>query len=124
MTAPMDLALSPGSTFSSLTPAQLRRLQSLLIAALAEQRSQRQQHEAIVDLLAGEEAGAELELARMAFDRANEAIAEAEHALERVEHGDYGVCEICDRPIPFERLEALPAARLCVACLRPGGLLG
>jgi DnaK suppressor protein len=124
MTAPMDLARRPGSTATLLTPAQLRQVRSLLTVAVAEHRSQRRQHETLLELLAGEEAGVELEMARMAVDRVSEAIAEAEHALERLEHGDYGVCEICDRPIPFERLEALPPTRYCVACPRPGGLLG
>ncbi|HEV2754516.1 MAG TPA: TraR/DksA C4-type zinc finger protein [Actinomycetota bacterium] len=38
-----------------------------------------------------------------------------EHALAKLSDGTYGVCEICGEPIPEERLEALPAARYCVA---------
>ena len=41
-------------------------------------------------------------------------VAEVDAALERVDRGTYGVCEVCGRPIPEERLEAMPAARLCV----------
>ena len=37
-----------------------------------------------------------------------------EHALYRLDEGTYGTCEICGQPIPPERLEALPAATLCV----------
>ena len=47
-------------------------------------------------------------------------------ALEKLENGTYGKCEAClDEPlhlcdtcpnIPKQRLEALPTARLCVAC--------
>ena len=37
-------------------------------------------------------------------------------ALERIEQGTYGKCERCGEEIPFERLEALPSTRLCVAC--------
>lgn len=37
-----------------------------------------------------------------------------EHALERIEDGTYGICEVCGNPIPVERLEAQPAATLCV----------
>lgn len=37
-------------------------------------------------------------------------------ALERIEAGTYGTCENCGKPIPIERLEALPTARLCVDC--------
>ena len=34
--------------------------------------------------------------------------------------GSYGLCERCGQPIGDERLEALPAARLCLACKRQG----
>jgi DnaK suppressor protein len=35
-------------------------------------------------------------------------------ALARIEKGTYGICEVCGEPIPFDRLEANPAARTCV----------
>jgi RNA polymerase-binding protein DksA len=41
-----------------------------------------------------------------------------EHALDRVEKGSYGVCEVCGESIPVARLEALPYASLCVDCAR------
>ncbi|MBI4259178.1 MAG: TraR/DksA C4-type zinc finger protein [Actinobacteria bacterium] len=41
---------------------------------------------------------------------------EVEHALARMEAGRYGTCERRGEPIPLERLEALPAARLCISC--------
>lgn len=37
-------------------------------------------------------------------------------ALKRIDEGTYGKCERCGQEIPFERLEARPAATLCVAC--------
>lgn len=37
-------------------------------------------------------------------------------ALGRLERGVYGVCERCGRDIVPERLEAVPTARLCMAC--------
>ena len=37
-------------------------------------------------------------------------------ALERIEGGTFGTCENRGQAIPLERLEALPTARLCVAC--------
>ena len=39
---------------------------------------------------------------------------EVEAALQRMEKSAYGKCEMCDEPIPFDRLEANPAARTCV----------
>ncbi|MBV8981985.1 MAG: TraR/DksA C4-type zinc finger protein [Acidimicrobiia bacterium] len=41
-------------------------------------------------------------------------LADVEHALQRLDDGSYGTCEFDGKPIPEERLEALPAARFCV----------
>ena len=45
-----------------------------------------------------------------------EALYEIEEALKRLEHGTYGLCEMCEKPVRKERLEAVPFARLCVHC--------
>jgi DnaK suppressor protein len=42
-------------------------------------------------------------------------------ALRRMENGTYGKCERCGQGIPVERLEAIPAARLCVSCKQAVG---
>ena len=39
-----------------------------------------------------------------------------DEALQRVAQGTYGICERCGEPIAEARLEALPAAVLCIAC--------
>jgi DnaK suppressor protein len=38
-----------------------------------------------------------------------------EAAIQRLEAGTYGQCEVCGKPIGAARLEAKPAARLCIA---------
>lgn len=38
---------------------------------------------------------------------------EIKHALEKIENGKYGLCEVDNAPIEIERLEANPAARTC-----------
>ncbi len=50
------------------------------------------------------------------LDRARTQLADLDEALTRVEQGTYGVCEVCRKPIPAERLEAQPATRRCVSC--------
>lgn len=35
-------------------------------------------------------------------------------ALEKMENGTYGVCDVCGKPIPEARLMALPYATLCI----------
>ncbi len=37
-------------------------------------------------------------------------------ALGRIDKGTYGKCEACGKDIPPERLEAIPAASLCIVC--------
>lgn len=37
-------------------------------------------------------------------------------ALDKVEHGTYGECDRCHKPIAPARLEALPYATLCIEC--------
>lgn len=39
---------------------------------------------------------------------------DVEHALQKIENGTFGICEVSGEEIPFERLEALPTARTMV----------
>ncbi len=39
-----------------------------------------------------------------------------DEALERIERGTYGICEICTLRIGSKRLEAVPPARQCIKC--------
>ncbi len=41
---------------------------------------------------------------------------EVDQALEKIAKGTYGQCSNCDQLIPEERLEAFPAAPLCLQC--------
>jgi DnaK suppressor protein len=41
-------------------------------------------------------------------------LAEIDAALERIEQGTYGSCEVCGKPIDPERLEAVPWTTLCI----------
>ena len=45
---------------------------------------------------------------------AKETLVEIDAALQRIEAGTYGICEVCGKPIGAERLYALPWARLCI----------
>ena len=39
---------------------------------------------------------------------------EVETALDRIENGTYGRCEVCGLEIPEERLEAIPWTTMCI----------
>ncbi len=95
------------------------RLRELLVAESREQAVRWAQHEALVAQLRGltdVDSLLERELAEAGAARAREALSDIEHALERLDAGTYGTCEECGIAIPFERLEAIPATRFCVAC--------
>jgi RNA polymerase-binding transcription factor DksA len=46
----------------------------------------------------------------------SDALADVEAAIARIDSGTYGLCESCSQPIAPARLEAMPAARRCIAC--------
>jgi len=45
-----------------------------------------------------------------------ETLTDIDAALAKFERGTYGICEDCGGPIGDARLEAMPMARLCMAC--------
>lgn len=58
------------------------------------------------------------ERARVAglLDRSRRHIADLEAAAGRAADGSYGYCTSCGREVGAERLAALPATQLCIAC--------
>ena len=110
-----------------LSESSLSRLRDLLLSELQVEHAQRDSHEAAAALLRDEtdpDSILEFELAEAGATRTREAIEDIEEALRRMDLGTYGWCEACGAQLPFERLEAVPAARRCVACPgRGAGLL-
>ena len=49
-----------------------------------------------------------------AAQRLDAKLRDVERALEKLDEGTYGTCEVCGRPIVPERLEAIPWAVLCL----------
>jgi len=43
-------------------------------------------------------------------------LAAINNALNKIEQGTYGICEICGKEIETKRLEAFPEATLCIKC--------
>lgn len=46
-----------------------------------------------------------------------ETLQDINDALAKFDAGTYGSCERCGQPIAAARLEAMPAARLCIECV-------
>lgn len=43
-------------------------------------------------------------------------LTEVEKALQKMDNGTYGLCDMCNNPIDPARMEALPQAILCMNC--------
>lgn len=43
-------------------------------------------------------------------------IAEIDRALDKIREGTYGLCKVCGKEIPDERLEIVPDANVCMEC--------
>ena len=48
--------------------------------------------------------------------RENKYLLYLNEALSRIEDGTYGICAVCGKDIPKERLEAVPITQYCVPC--------
>jgi len=64
--------------------------------------------ERLSDVLAGNESEQMLRL-----------LAEVDSALHRIEHGAFGVCEVCQGTVPAGDLLENPLLRVCLDCLTP-----
>lgn len=51
-------------------------------------------------------------------DRERKLIVKIREALDRIEDGDFGQCEMCGDDIGIERLKARPVTTLCIECKR------
>jgi len=51
-------------------------------------------------------------------DRERKLIVKIREALERIEDGNFGVCEMCGDDIGIDRLKARPVTTLCIECKR------
>jgi len=49
-------------------------------------------------------------------DRERKLINKIKKALEKIEDGSFGFCEVCGEPIDFKRLEARPVTEHCIEC--------
>ena len=53
---------------------------------------------------------------RSTAEQLQDAVDEVDAAIERLDQGTYGTCQSCGGGISPERLEAMPASRLCIEC--------
>jgi RNA polymerase-binding transcription factor DksA len=58
----------------------------------------------------------ELEKRLVLENRLNLLLAEVERALQKLDNGTYGYCDVCNLAIDPARMQALPQAILCLSC--------
>jgi len=58
----------------------------------------------------------EQEVSLSLLENRTHTLEEINSALERMEQGQFGICERCGEAIPKKRLEATPIARYCLEC--------
>jgi DnaK suppressor protein len=76
-------------------------------------RSQEGQFSDPLDRAAHDEAQGNLLRIR---DRESRLINKIRYALDCMEDGTYGICELCEEEISFKRLEARPVTTKCIRC--------
>jgi RNA polymerase-binding protein DksA len=114
---------------SILTPAEIEKFKAMLLEkrdellvnvsymendALREERSDLSSMPIHMADLGTDSYEQEFTLGLMDSER--KVIVEIDYALNRIEEGTYGICEIGGEQIPKQRLEAIPWAKLCVGC--------
>lgn len=57
-----------------------------------------------------------IELNRQLAERKINKCKQIDEALNRIEKGEFGICQDCEEEIPEKRLEANPCVRTCVCC--------
>lgn len=98
---------NPQPAIPSLTAAEIEAIREQL-------RADRRTHLDRVARL--EEAGTDSFDDQAATSALRNLLLEIDAALQRIDHGGYGECEACARPIPADRLHALPHSTRCINC--------
>jgi DnaK suppressor protein len=56
------------------------------------------------------------EINEMALAKARQQLRIFNEVVNRTDNPDFGICVICSKPIPYERMKAVPTATRCTSC--------
>jgi len=114
---------------NKLTPAEIKKFQTMLLAKLTEilgnvtsmetealRRDRSDLSNMPIHMADLGTDNYEIENILGLMDSERKILLEIHDALKRIEDGTYGICESGGEQIPKERLKAIPWARYCVAC--------
>jgi DnaK suppressor protein len=114
MTTPTKAVRRPAA--SHLTTRRLAELGEELQRQRSFRVSQLEELAAAVAEPASSRDAARQQITHALTVAAKSVLCDIDAALDRLQIGIYGNCEHCDAAIPFERLQTLPMARLCMPC--------
>ena len=112
---PVDEHLSPEQVHD-LQRILIERRDGILAAAGGTVSSLTEQQIAQPDEMDQASSESDREFGLRIAQRELKLITKVDHALECIERGVLGVCEICGEPIGYRRLLARPMARMCIDC--------
>ncbi|WSM59969.1 TraR/DksA C4-type zinc finger protein [Streptomyces sp. NBC_01707] len=72
--------------------------------------------QARADKVRGQQCASQIEVHIKLAASARMVLADVEAALQRIDQGRYGRCQLCTRPIVLDRLRIVPQARHCTRC--------
>ena len=113
-------------TSAALTPSQLNELKALILQQLGQ--LQGEQDAKLAETVRHERSESESEHSAMIAatptaqaeqtlsDQHDMEIHGLRTALDRMESGEFGICDDCAAPIAFGRLKAYPMAIRCIGC--------
>jgi RNA polymerase-binding protein DksA len=109
-TPAIEITVGQTSSYKKALEAKLREL----LGASCEREEISIQY--LADPLDQIRSSVDREMTLRRLDHQAHLIREVETALTKMDEGFYGLCEECEERISQKRLNAIPWARLCIAC--------
>jgi RNA polymerase-binding transcription factor DksA len=94
--------------------AELERERELLREKVQELDSRGDDLEYDDNFADSAQVAAEMGENRVLYDQLRRDLDDIEKALERMDEGTYGQCEVCNKQISAARLEVMPSTRRCI----------
>lgn len=105
--------------------SDLKYFENMLLERKAQIKKNIEDAAREIDSLKSNEKGDEADQASVSTDRMIEQaisaqqtreLAEIDFSLSKITNGGYGICEMCEEDISFQRLKVKPYAKYCIVC--------
>jgi len=93
-----------------------KRLEELSSGNKETFSAQEKEQENLYDFIDQASVESDRDVAYHIRERENRLMIKIQDALDRLESGDFGICEKCEEEISEKRLKARPVTTLCISC--------